>query len=116
MKDTNKTLKQMQAILLKHMQGPTPNKSKRINYNPKNWGPPAWQFLNKIAEGYPVKPTKHDKEKLLDFLYSLGHMLPCATCRENYIDFTQKNPPINAVASRKKIINWFKKLRNKTNG
>lgn len=112
MKDV--TLKELQRMLLMQIAGPAPTKSKRTNYNPKVWGPPAWKFLDKIALGYPNKPTHHDQIQMLDFLQSLGHMLPCAACRANYLDFSLKHPPMNAVASRKKVQAWLNRLKAKT--
>ena len=114
MKDA--TLKELQSMLLKHIQTDlSPKRSVRKNYNPKVWGPPAWKFLDKIAMGYPVKPTHHDQMQMLDFLQSLGHMLlPCARCRENYMDFCERNPPMNAVASKKKVKAWLNRLKAKT--
>ena len=114
MKDV--TLKELQLMLLKQIQTDLSLKrSVRKNYNPKVWGPPAWKFLDKIAQGHPVKPTMRDKMEMLDFLQSLGHVLPCARCRENHIAFSQKLPPMSAVASKRKVKAWLDRLKAKTN-
>ena len=113
MKDV--TLKELQLMLLKQIQtDPSPKCSVRKNHNPKVWGPPAWKFLDKIAQGHPVKPAMRDKMQMLNFLQSLGHMLPCARCRENHIASSQKHPPMNAVASKRKVKAWFDRLKAKT--
>jgi len=48
------------------------------------WGPPLWHFLHTMSFNYPVKPTESDKKKYKKFMMSVGDILPCRYCRENY--------------------------------
>lgn len=50
------------------------------------WGPAQWQSLHNITFNYPYKPTEDDKEKYYNYFMALGDVLPCCTCRDNYIN------------------------------
>tara|TARA_B110000208_G_scaffold134954_1_gene163220 strand:- start:376 stop:921 length:546 start_codon:yes stop_codon:yes gene_type:complete len=51
------------------------------------WGPPLWHFLHTMSFNYPVNPTEEQKDDYSNFLLSLGKILPCIHCRDNF----QKN-------------------------
>jgi len=82
--------------------------SVRKNVNPKVWGPPGWAFIDKIVEGYPDKPGRRDRIHMLEFLTSLGHVLPCADCRANHIAFSKRHPPKNYVNSKENVRKWIR--------
>ena len=48
------------------------------------WGPMQWHILHVISFNYPVAPTSADKEKYYKYIISLGDVLPCKYCRDNY--------------------------------
>lgn len=48
------------------------------------WGPPLWLFLSVMARVYKVNPTPEDRRDYADFVYALGKVLPCRSCREHY--------------------------------
>ena len=48
------------------------------------WGGPLWHVLRIISFNYPVAPTPEEKKWYKAFILSLGHVLPCGACRENY--------------------------------
>lgn len=48
------------------------------------WGPPLWHFLHTISFNYPVNPSEEDKDNYYNFLMSMGRILPCRYCRENF--------------------------------
>lgn len=48
------------------------------------WGPPLWHFLHTMSFNYPVNPTEKDKRKYKRFMMSVGEILPCKYCRQNY--------------------------------
>lgn len=48
------------------------------------WGPLVWNFLHIISFNYPLNPTKEQKKHYKDYLLSLGNVLPCKYCRDNY--------------------------------
>lgn len=86
--------------------------SKRRNINPKIWGAPGWKFIDKIVEGYPVKASSRDKMHMLEFLISLGHVLPCEKCRDNHIRFSMKHPPSKYIGGRASVRKWIRMYKN----
>lgn len=87
--------------------------SVRRNVNPKLWGSAGWKFIDKIVDGYPVTASRRDKVHMVGFLTSLGHVLPCKTCRENHIKFSKEHPPSRYVHSRKQVRKWLRMYKNK---
>ena len=76
------------------------------DYNSSNgmmssvWGPAMWHFLHTISFNYPIKPNKEDKDNYYNYIISVGKILPCKYCRDNY----KKNLK-NAKFSRKVLKN-----------
>jgi hypothetical protein len=56
------------------------------------WGPSMWHFLHTMSFNYPVHPTKEDKIKYFDFVYSIKNILPCGKCRVNLKSNFGKKP------------------------
>ena len=60
------------------------------DYNSSNgmqtsiFGPMIWSTLHIISFNYPVKPTKKQKKEYKNFLLSIGDVLPCLYCRQNF--------------------------------
>ena len=48
------------------------------------WGPPLWHALHAITFNYPVNPSEEQKKEYFNFFNSLGGVLPCKYCRDNY--------------------------------
>lgn len=48
------------------------------------FGPMFWAQIHLVSFNYPVKPTKADKTAYRQWLLSLGKVLPCRYCRENF--------------------------------
>tara|TARA_B100001094_G_scaffold333172_1_gene409229 strand:+ start:2033 stop:2548 length:516 start_codon:yes stop_codon:yes gene_type:complete len=76
------------------------------------WGPPAWFFLHTISLNYsPVRKHGHFK-----FFKSLGKVLPCGACRDNYNRIISKGPlklTTDVLKSRKSLSLWLFKVHNK---
>ena len=53
-------------------------------FSPSCWGPSLWNFLHIMSMNYPLNPSAQDKRIYQDFITSLGQVLPCKKCRENY--------------------------------
>jgi hypothetical protein len=49
------------------------------------WGPMIWNTLHIISFNYPISPNQDTKKHYYDYLMSLGKVLPCKACRDNYI-------------------------------
>lgn len=85
----------------------------RSNFNPNVWGPKAWFFLDTIALSYPQTPTDSDKYNYANFLDSIGTMLPCAGCRDNYKKHLIINPITDKVLeSNNNLLDWWIKIHN----
>lgn len=48
------------------------------------WGPSLWFFLHTMSANYPVKPTPEKRKQHVQFMLSLGTVLPCVYCRNNF--------------------------------
>jgi hypothetical protein len=50
------------------------------------WGNMMWTTLHIISFNYPVDPTRDDKKHYKEYILSLGNVLPCRYCRDNFRD------------------------------
>lgn len=94
--------------------------AKRVDYEPGQWGPPAWQFLHTVTFGYPDEPDEEIKEDFWQFFRSLQEVLPCANCRRHYrkklrqaegLRHTLRDP----FSSRRQLSQWVVELHNAVN-
>jgi hypothetical protein len=86
------------------------------SFDPDLWGPGGWKFLHYITLSYPDKPTQNDKNNILTFFNSVGNVLPCEKCRNNYYNHLKKYPlDNNTVSSRYNLVNWLINVHNEVN-
>lgn len=78
-------------------------------FSTKIWGPPVWFFLHMITFNYPVNPTKKDKINYRNFFQSLGFVLPCRVCRENY-QIKNSKIPLKYFKSRHSLARYIYKV------
>ena len=52
-------------------------------------GPPLWHALHTISFNYPARPDRATRRKYYRFMKSLGDVLPCRYCRDNYTNNVQ---------------------------
>lgn len=81
--------------------------------NQKIWGPGLWLFLHTLTFNYPIDPSKDDKMRMKRFFYSLGDILPCKYCRENYTKNLKSNPI--KLESKREFIRWLIDIHNEVN-
>lgn len=80
------------------------------------WGPSLWHSMHTISFNYPVKPTKQDKENYMSFYKSIGNVLPCRYCRENFIKNIKKIPlTMQTMNSRESLSRWVYELHEEIN-
>lgn len=80
------------------------------------WGPMAWNFLHLISFNYPIKPTAQDKQQYTDFLLSLGKILPCRYCRDNFSkNLKSCNFSPNVFKDRETFSKFIYRLHNHVN-
>lgn len=80
-----------------------------------NWGPALWRFLHASSFAYPDEPESHRKAQMLEFLKSVGKVLPCKTCRNHYVEYLQENLTEEVVESKKSLSSWLVELHNSVN-
>jgi Erv1 / Alr family len=51
----------------------------------KIFGPIFWSMLHIISFNYPINPTEENKDDYHKYLMSIKNILPCKSCRNNYI-------------------------------
>ena len=80
------------------------------------WGPSMWHTLHAISFNYPVNPTKEDKETYLKFFKSIGGILPCRYCRENFKKNIKKIPiTLATMKNRETFSRWLYNLHEEIN-
>jgi hypothetical protein len=80
------------------------------------WGPSMWHTLHAISFNYPVKPTKEDKVTYLNFFKSIGGILPCRYCRENFKKNLKAVPlTLATMKNRETFSRWLYKLHEEIN-
>lgn len=83
------------------------------NADPRKWGSCLWEFLHTMAKNYPDNPDPQHKASARQFIFSLRHLLPCITCRQNYAIHLAKRQP--NVDSSHKLQEWILWLHNEVN-
>jgi hypothetical protein len=53
-------------------------------FNTCIWGPSLWHVLHTISFNYKNTPTLTEKVQYYQFIRSLGDVLPCKSCRDNF--------------------------------
>lgn len=81
---------------------------------PKTWGPSLWRAIHFVALGYPSEPTGDDVAAYGDFFRSLGGVIPCGTCKDNYVRHLAELPPDPYLASGR-LFEWTVAMHNVVN-
>ena len=80
------------------------------------WGPLIWHFLHIVSMNFPVHPTREDKLKYFRFIQSLGDVLPCGPCRNNFVkNIKQSGFGIHVLSSRFEFSKWMYNFHNIVN-
>lgn len=80
------------------------------------WGPSMWHSMHTISFNYPVEPTSEEKQNYMKFYKSLGNVLPCRYCRENFMKNIQKIPiTIDTMKNRETLSRWVYELHEEIN-
>lgn len=87
----------------------------RNDINPRLWGSKAWDFIDAVIEGYPNYASSSEQDQMYNFLISLGSLLPCEKCRNNYLTFVAKKNPRNHVGGRMQVKKWMDEYRYSDN-
>lgn len=80
------------------------------------WGPSIWHFLHTMSFNYPVNPTINHKKQYKDFIMSLGKILPCRHCRDNFPNNLKSVPLTDkALKNRHNFSKWLYNFHEKVN-
>lgn len=82
------------------------------------WGPPLWHSIHAMTFNYPVNPTSDQKNEYFQFFKSLGNVLPCKHCRDNYKMNTacvENLLCMEIFNSRDSLSRWLYNLHDKIN-
>jgi hypothetical protein len=83
---------------------------------PDVWGPHGWKFIHYITLGYPVIPTKEDKDNYYKFFHALRYVIPCSICGNHFKENLEKTPlDDDALSTRMKLVEWGIKMHNHVN-
>lgn len=83
--------------------------------DPKIWGRAWWQVLFSLGLGYSLEPNIDQQFAYYRFLMLLSDVLPCESCKINYVQHF-KNVPLNFyLYSRKALLEWILMLHNEVN-
>lgn len=87
-----------------------------MNFDPKIWGPHAWNFMHYITLGYPDNPSDIIKKNAYNLFMSLKYLLPCETCRYNFTTHVDRRPLTDEILSSKdRLVNWLVDIHNDVN-
>lgn len=56
----------------------------RDGFSPNIWAPSLWFFLHIISINFPPNPTDQEKKDYMHFLFYVGKVMPCGTCRNHF--------------------------------
>jgi Erv1 / Alr family len=76
--------------------------------NPQRWGPSGWYVLHHMA--YKI----HNIDEAKEFYHSIGEILPCCTCRDNY-RMHIRNVPFPNTRGSVAISKWVYDIHNRVN-
>lgn len=83
---------------------------------PELWGPHAWFLLHSISLEYPDTPTQQDKINMVNFINSLGNVLPCDKCKVNFQTHLQLRPLTDQdLSSKAAFVKWMVDIHNDVN-
>ena len=61
-------------------------------------------LIHTIAFNYPEEPSKEDKQKFKNFIYSLGDVLPCKYCKPAFNKYLEEIPMEPYLKDRKVLL------------
>lgn len=84
-----------------------------MSIDPRIWGPHAWFLMYSVAMTYPHCPKEEDKKNARVFYESLGRVLPCVACRNNFKKHISLYPlSKDALKDRVSLIKWLINVNN----
>lgn len=82
---------------------------------PSVWGPAIWKTIHFVALAYPTEPTQEDMDTYKTFYLTLGKVLPCQKCRQNFNQHLQDFPIEPALQNTNTLFEWTVRVHNSVN-
>ena len=82
------------------------------------FGPPFWFTIHLVSFNYPMSPSIEQKVQFANWLLSVGEILPCCYCRENFpknVVAATKRQSINVMTSRHTFSRFCYDLHDEVN-
>jgi len=76
------------------------------------WGKSLWTSIHLIALAFPEAPSNIDRENYKRFYASLGAVLPCYKCQQNFERHWRELPIDAFLFDRKSLFAWTVKFHN----
>lgn len=83
-----------------------------VSIDPARWGRDVWSGMHWIVAGYPSDPSIAEQLAAARYFQSVGLLLPCSVCRENYAIHTKDDPVEAHTHSGEALRAWLLKLHN----
>ena len=85
----------------------------RTNLNPDVWGASCWTTMYAFARGFPDKnPSQSERTRYNDFVKSVAYLLPCESCRVEFMRTLTKHPVWEHTNNSEMLCNWVVDRRN----
>jgi len=86
-----------------------------IMLSPIVWGKHIWTSIHIIALGFPEHPSSVERDNYRRFFTSIGDILPCSKCRDNYKQHLKDLPVDLFLASNDTLFGWTVAIHNIVN-
>ena len=90
-----------------------------LTVDASEWGPAFWTAIHAAGFSYPNEPSDENVKQMQAFITSLGHVLPCPSCREHFramlADARRDGSWKKAFESRSNLSRWLVTIHNKVN-
>jgi len=81
---------------------------------PEVWGPDAWYLIHHITRNL-VDKKSFDQTAVINFFSILWVFIPCAICRNHYMEHIKKDPFIHYINDGNDLDKWGFELHNNIN-
>lgn len=79
---------------------------------PSYWGKYFWKVIHITALGYPETPDQNDRDTYRKFFETIGKVLPCQRCSNNYAKHMETLPIESFLDSSENLFKWTVFLHN----
>ena len=90
---------------------------KRINFDPRVWGPKQWFVLETIVRSLPSKLDKKTQEIVKNYFIYTANLTPCEICSKHMLEYIDLTNFVKMDINNKEIIiKWLNDLHNLRRG